>query len=180
MRPLSVDWSELEAAFENASWEANYYLDLETGQVLMVMDETRRELETIYEEFYDEDAEETFDLAAVLREQNYPDWQQHVMLEADQVEAGLGVTFIAVPHADSREGYEDMEEFIATVQNPRLENELWLAIRGRGAFRRFKDVLAGYPKERERWFAFKSDRLTARIVDWLAAEGIESTNLSEA
>jgi hypothetical protein len=35
-RRLAVDLSELEYAFEDASWEASRYLDLETGQVITI------------------------------------------------------------------------------------------------------------------------------------------------
>jgi hypothetical protein len=48
MRKLQVDLDELMFAFDNASWEMSYYLDLETGQVVTIFDETRRELERIY------------------------------------------------------------------------------------------------------------------------------------
>ena len=67
----------------------------------------------------------------------------------------------------------DMQAFIETVSSQWLQERLWTAIRGRGAFRRFKDVLAGAPAERERWFAFKGDRLRQRVLAWLADEGIE-------
>lgn len=50
MRKLKVDLSELELIFDVASWETNHYLDLQTGQVVMIMDETRSELERLYEE----------------------------------------------------------------------------------------------------------------------------------
>jgi hypothetical protein len=41
MRKLQVDLAELTYAFEDASWMANYYLDLETGQVVMIRAEIR-------------------------------------------------------------------------------------------------------------------------------------------
>jgi hypothetical protein len=65
-----------------------------------------------------------------------------------------------------------MEAFIITVGNPRLQERLERAIRGRGAFRYFKDVLLDYPAERERWFQFKQDRLHQRMLDWLEEQGI--------
>jgi len=49
---------------------------------------------------------------------------------------------------------------------------LEVAIRGKGAFRRFKDVLEGYPEEMERWFSFKDDRLRERALEWLDDIGI--------
>ena len=63
-----------------------------------------------------------------------------------------------IPKAESHEGYRDMENFIATVDNERLAELLEVAINGKGAFRRFKDVLLNYPEERERWFKFKDER----------------------
>jgi hypothetical protein len=66
-----------------------------------------------------------------------------------------------------------MEAFIETVASRRLQERLWGAIRGRGAFRRFKDVLAGHPAERDRWFAFRDGRVCQRALAWLADEGIE-------
>jgi hypothetical protein len=32
-------------------------------------------------------------------------------------------------------------------------------------------VLAGYPPESERWFAFKAGRVRKRVLAWLADEG---------
>jgi len=42
----------------------------------------------------------------------------------------------------SRDGYKDIELFIGTVRDPGRADRLEIAICGRGAFRRFKDVLA--------------------------------------
>ena len=41
------------------------------------------------------------------------------------------------------------------------------------AFRRFKDVLVEHPRERERWFGFKDQRLEKRVLEWLESEDIE-------
>jgi hypothetical protein len=50
---------------------------------------------------------------------------------------------------------------------------LWEAIRGRGAFGRFKDVLSTHPHERESWFRFKDEQMRRRVLDWLQEEGIQ-------
>ncbi len=67
-----------------------------------------------------------------------------------------------------------MEAFIETVQSARVQEVLTVAIDGRGAFGRFKNALLRYPDERERWFAFKQDRVRERVLEWLADEGIEA------
>lgn len=71
----------------------------------------------------------------------------------------------------SRDGYRDMQAFIATVADDEHADRLATAIRGRGAFRRFKDVLGGWPGELERWFAFAEERRRGRTRAWLAGEG---------
>ncbi|MDP2935487.1 MAG: UPF0158 family protein, partial [Dehalococcoidia bacterium] len=82
--------------------------------------------------------------------------------------------FITVPKTESHEAYGDMEEFIVTVKDRILQGLLEVAIDGRGAFRRFKDVLARYPNEEQRWFRFRDERGRQRILEWLEEEGIEA------
>ena len=72
-----------------------------------------------------------------------------------------------IRRAESHEGYEDMVDFIATVEDERIVELLDVAINGKGAFRRFKDVLLNYPEERERWFRFKDERMEERALEWL-------------
>jgi hypothetical protein len=45
----------------------------------------------------------------------------------------------------ARPGYSDMELFIETVDDPAIVDRLEIAIRGKGAFGRFKDVLSRWP-----------------------------------
>jgi hypothetical protein len=92
---------------------------------------------------------------------------------ADLVEAGFGTRYIRVPEADSREAYRDMEAYIETVADARLRARLWDLIRSRRPFRRFKAVLATRERQQERWCDFRDARLRQRILEWLAAEGIE-------
>lgn len=81
--------------------------------------------------------------------------------------------YVEIPSTDSREGYRDMEDFIQTVDDEHLKEKLWIAIDGKGAFRRFKKVLARYPDVRQRWFEFKDERIKERVVDWLEWNEIE-------
>ena len=66
-----------------------------------------------------------------------------------------------------------MERFIPMAGEPELRGKLTQAIDGKGAFRRFKDVLMTYPADRERWFAFRSERLRTFMEAWLSAHAIE-------
>jgi hypothetical protein len=75
----------------------------------------------------------------------------------------------------SRYGYRDMEMFIGTLSNEDRADRLEIAIQGRGAFRRFRDVLARWPDELDRWYAFSEDRQRGRAREWLAAAGYRPT-----
>lgn len=83
MRKLKVDLGELAYAMEDVSWENHYYLDLETGKVVIVRDEMRWELESIYEEACDPETEEAVDLAQVLEERGLPEWYQQALGDED-------------------------------------------------------------------------------------------------
>ena len=71
----------------------------------------------------------------------------------------------------SRAGYRDMEDFIETFGDSGKADRLSIAIEGRGAFRRFKDVLSRWPQDFTRWHGFSEDRHRGRAREWLASEG---------
>jgi len=177
MRQLKVDLGELAFAFESSFHELSNYFDLETGEIVVVTDDARGQLEAIYEAMNGEGGEASPALADLVAESGLHDWQQQAVLQADAVERGYGDRFIAVPQMDSHEAYGDMEDFIATIRNPHIRELLDVAIMGRGAFRRFKDVLYNYPHEEKRWFAFKEARMVERVREWLEAHDIEPVDV---
>src|SRR5437763_10362456 len=84
-----------------------------------------------------------------------------------------GESFVRIEPAASREQYKWMERFVAGVTDEALRERLVIAIDGKGAFRRFKDVLLNYPTERERWFSYRADLLHWHMQKWLEKEGLE-------
>jgi hypothetical protein len=137
-KTLKVNLDELCSAMDDSSYEHDYYLDLETGEILFISD--------------------------------YMDNEENDNLK-DRIDEGTE-HYEQIPKAESHEGYGDMEDFIATVEDEHLAELLEVAINGKGAFRRFKDVLARYPEERERWFRFKDERMEERALEWLDDIGI--------
>lgn len=79
--------------------------------------------------------------------------------------------WLSVHCAGSRAAYQDMESFIAGLDDEFAVRILSRSIQGRGAFRRFKDELADWPGLLERWFAFSDERQTGRARAWLAEHG---------
>jgi hypothetical protein len=88
-------------------------------------------------------------------------------------------TYLRVDPVSSREQYRWMERFIATVEEGPLRTKLLQAIDGKGAFRRFKDVLMAFPVDRERWFTFRSERLRTCMEGWLDAQGVTAVQRAE-
>ena len=125
------DWAALETAFEHNAPDTHSYLDLETGQVVQVVD-SRPE-----------------------------DEEKRTMIRSS------GSRYVHLDPASSREQYRWMERFVASVEDGTLKERLILAIDGKGAFRRFKDVLLSYPVERDRWFAYRANLLHIYIDSWL-------------
>ena len=172
--PFSLVGKRYLIALSSDSYELHHYLDLETGRVVMVDDEIRGRLEEIYGEIYDLEGNRVVSLEKHLQgRDDLMGWVKEMLLEADRVEQGYGERFISVERDDPHQDYRDMERFIATVEDPDLQDRLWRAIRGRGAFRYFKDVLYDYPDVRQRWFEFKDARTWQRTLDWLDYFGIE-------
>ena len=137
-RALKIDLEDLCLAMENSSYDLDYYLDLETGEVIFISD-------------YMDDA-------------NLEELKDRIDENPDRYEP--------IPKAESYEDYDDMVDFISTVEDEHLVELLEIAIDGKGAFRRFKDVLARYPEEKERWYRFKNERMKERAISWLEAIGI--------
>ena len=117
LRKVPVAWEALEDAFENNAPEVHSYLQLDTGEVLRVVD-------------------------------GVADPQMHSRIASD-------AHYLRVDPVSSREQYRWMERFIATVVHQELKERLQDSIVGKGAFRRFKDVVTQYAEERKRWFTFR-------------------------
>jgi len=82
-------------------------------------------------------------------------------------------TYMRIEPVSSREQYRWMERFIPMVEDVPLRDQLTSAIDGKGAFRRFKDVLMSFNAEREKWFTFRSERLRVFMEAWLNSHGLK-------
>jgi len=95
------------------------------------------------------------------------DPQMHSRISSDP-------NYLRIDPVSSREQYRWMERFIPMVDEGELKTKLSQAIDGKGAFRRFKDVLMSFAADRERWFTFRSERLRTFMEAWLSAHAIKA------
>ena len=87
--------------------------------------------------------------------------------------------YVAIEAVPSRIQYQWLDDFIATVEEESLRTRLVASINGKGAFRRFKDILLTLPDERRRWFEFRDLAMRQRVVDWVYELGITPINQPE-
>ena len=154
MEKLKVDLGEIGEHMQNQNrYDMDFYLDKETGEVIIIETEILRKLE---------DGEIMEDLS---------DWQVEQVKIAKQIL--LSDRYIRIPEKPSYEGYNLMVEFADEVEDKFLQEKLAIALDGKGAFRRFKNVLLSYPKYREQWFEFEQEKINEEVIEWLNSIGIE-------
>ncbi|GAA1911913.1 UPF0158 family protein [Nocardioides marmoribigeumensis] len=71
----------------------------------------------------------------------------------------------------SRDGFRDMQLFLESVRAPDVARRLERALHGRGAFRRFRDVIWEHEDLLGDWLTFADDRRRGRARRWLAVHG---------
>jgi hypothetical protein len=84
--------------------------------------------------------------------------------------------FVAIDTVPSRIQYQWVDEFSKSIEDESLRVRVEAAINGKGAFRRFKDILLTIPDERRRWFEFRDHKMRERISEWVREKGIEPLN----
>jgi len=73
--------------------------------------------------------------------------------------------FILFPTQYNINEYSIMEDFIDEIDNNEIKGELYDAIRGKGAFRRFKDTVR-YLNIESKWYEFKANALKKLAIKW--------------
>ena len=91
-------------------------------------------------------------------------------VDGDETPEEDGWTY--VPPTESRDGYRDMADFAATVTDPHAAELLALALEGRGAFRRFRNIVFEHEELGPEWRRFRDARAARRALDWLEVEGL--------
>ena len=164
MKKLKADLEMIANAMQDvARMDMDYYLDKETGEVVVTSEEIFG---------YAEEEEEDDDDEDKIRE-DLPDWQKEEIKLAKDILFNNPDRYICIPEKPSYEGYNLMVEFAEKVEDESLREKLYIALDGKGAFRRFKNVIADYSDYREKWFKFRDERLNKEVIEWLNSIGIE-------
>lgn len=126
---------EVAGAIDMSPSEVDMYIHRVTGELVMVEDS----------------------VLAAIRKKKTP---RPSALPEESVEDARRVAaekdaFVQLPAQQSYDGYRLMEDFCGTVEDARIRERLEDAIRGKGAFRRFKDMVRRTGVEQD-WYAFRN------------------------
>jgi ADP-ribose pyrophosphatase len=91
---------------------------------------------------------------------------------ADLIEEEWNVRFFGLPTTYDVHEYSIMEEFIWELPEGRIQDSLEKAIRGKGAFRRFKDTVRRFDMEQQ-WYDFLESKYRDIAVEWCEDHGFE-------
>ena len=80
--------------------------------------------------------------------------------------------YIGLPTKYYIDEYSMMEEFIETIEDVRLYNQLYIAINGKGAFRRFKDTCINFDIIDD-WYKFRDKKYKELATTWCKDNNIE-------
>jgi len=145
MRPI-VNIEEIVDALGMQPDEMASFVNLDTGAV-----------ETIDNDLLAQ-AEESPD-----SEPDLSDWQE----EQWEIARNIASTdrYKALPSKHDVHEWAIMDEFIKTVSDLAVRNELAAAIRGPRAFRKFKDILSRHETE-QAWYNFRDAKLREIAIQW--------------
>ena len=97
------------------------------------------------------------------------DWQRELLPKIREVTESAD--WLPLPSKFDVHEYNLMERFCAAIDDDTLREDLLDAIRGSGAFRRFKDMIHRHGMQGE-WYRFRGRELDRIAAEWLEANGI--------
>lgn len=148
-RPGSVDLTQLTDELDSLFEGTSVYVNRNTGEIVTVTDSDLAAIEDGEEDFEPEGGDDVLPVLQSIAESK--DWA-------------------AMPGKFEIHEWQIMSDFASSLSG-NIGDELARAIRGRGAFRMFKDAVYRHGIH-EQWFEFKRMAVERIAMDALEAEGI--------
>ncbi len=136
---------------DTVSNEDHAYLNRLTGELATIGDEEIRAVE------------EEHELA------DYPDWQQEAIRKTSQILDSDD--YLPLPSKFDIHEYSIMERFCNEIEDAAILQRITVAIRGSGAFQRFKHAIYRY-NIADGWYRYRQKALEQIAVNWLEANTI--------
>jgi len=71
-----------------------------------------------------------------------------------------------------QEAYEEVEDFVDSLPEGSVQDDLYRALERKGALRNFREAIIRLSDERQAWTAHRRERSRARLEAFLEARGI--------
>lgn len=173
---MNIDFDEIQKAMEDTVRDAfDYFLDRETGEIIILSEDIIRKAQEVLAESYDDDIGD-FEDVEVENVPVIPGWME------DEIELALDIfiyekdKYERIPERNPQYGYNTMKAFTETLEDETLKETLLELLDGKNAFRMFKDNLAPYPKERKLWYGFNAKTARNEIGEWLESIGLRQND----
>lgn len=191
MKELTINWIDLELAFELMSGdfgdvcEISNYFDTETGQVITldgsveyaldeINDELMAEIENAngdFDAWTDEDIRNTESYKSLSEEMKTSIFTLLQIEYRDNVQR-----FERIPHLDSHEAYNWMEDFVDSVQDELVRARLKAALNQRKPYRNFREAMGSDRRLVRQWREFELARQSEAVIAWLHSIDVQPLN----
>ncbi|WP_077706334.1 UPF0158 family protein [Virgibacillus dokdonensis] len=138
--------SDLIDEMDMQSDDSNGFVNKKTGEIVYIM----REFLSMAEDGEKGD--------------HLPSWEQKQLKLAEDIVFSFE-KYQTIPSKYDMNEYDIMEDFCLAVKNERHQQQLLTAIRGKGAFRRFKDKIIALDLEDD-WYDYHHNRLKEIAIDF--------------
>jgi hypothetical protein len=173
VKKLEVDFDEIQKAMEDTARDAfDYFLDIETGDIIVLSEDILNRARFVLSQELDEDLTD-YEEVEFDEPPEVPEWME------DEIELALDIflhekdRYVRIPEREAESGFRAMQGFAEQLGDPQLKESLLGILNGPGAFRRFKDALDPHPKMKKLWYGFNAKVARDEIREWLRTLSIE-------
>ncbi len=151
---MKIKLEDLISHLENVYYINAAFFDKTSGEIKFIPEDV-----TSFIEDKDSDEEEL------------PDWEKEFVPVYRDIMANPEI-YIELPDRYYFNTYEIMEQFIFSLSEGKIRNDLYSAIQGSGAFERFRDAVERHTIVKE-WVGYKEEALKEIAIQWCRENDLE-------
>jgi hypothetical protein len=150
---MKVRLTSIVEGIEFQGLESHSYLDLESGEVVLIADDEISAAE------YDDDIS------------NQADWYKEAIAQAREFLENQN-RYIALPSKYDLNEYRIMENFVYAIPIEEQREEMLSLIQGKGAFSRFRRGIERFLLK-DGWYRYRDKEITKFVEEWCQENEIE-------
>jgi hypothetical protein len=104
--------------------------------------------------------------------EKFPEWQRENIEKAISIIEDEDGVYVDFTLRNDYNEYQVIQDFIGTLKDDEIRAELYEAIEGRGAFRRFKDGILEHGVDKH-WYKYKESKIKELVIEWCKDHDIE-------